>query len=73
MLETVCAELLITGLLAVNKEKIEVDQNNVHHLYSKNSTYIVPDKFSIADANCETKKINKDLTSEMSFFIKKIN
>ena len=73
MIETVCAELVLTGLLRVNTELVQVDKNNVYHIYKENSSYVIPDNRALASVECDTRKLNENMSDQMGLFIKKLN
>lgn len=71
MIESMCAELLLTGLLHISGEKVKVDSNNVHYVYRDNSTYVIPKDSEIAIKKCGSVKFTSDVSEKMSLFIKK--
>jgi len=74
MLENICAELVLTGLMSLNQNVVIHHDNNVFDSYPKNSTYIVPnDKDLLTKMDCNKVIYNKNISNKMNLFIKKIN
>ena len=73
MIETVCAELLITGLLRLNTDVVNIDKNNIYHIYKDTSAYIIPESKSLASVECSSQKLNENMSDQMGLFVKKIN
>ncbi len=75
-MDTLCAEVLLTGLLWVNGKTIDLDKRNqVYISYQNQEAYVVPDEYALITANCTKKeRVPTNLSkSVMQNYIKKIN
>lgn len=75
MVENLCAEVLLTGLLWVNNKTIDLDtRNQIYISYEKNEAYVLPDDYSLIINKCEKEKLVKSFNkSTMKSFVTKIN
>lgn len=75
MVESICAEALLTGLLWVNNKSIDFNTNkNYYESYTNQVTYVLPDDYSLELNECINEKLSKKIPNkEMKEFIIKLN
>lgn len=74
-MDTLCAEVLLTGLLWVNGKTIDLDKRNqIYISYQKQEAFVVPDEYALITANCNKEKFPTNISkNNMQNYIKKIN
>lgn len=61
MFESMCSEVLLSGLLYINNKTIDrMDHNDVHIQYSAVS-YVVPDELSLLTKQCNNEIVIKKI------------
>lgn len=60
MLESSCAEVLLTGLLWINGKTIDLDTRNNTYVNNGSSVYVVPDKVSLYQNKCQGERVIED-------------
>lgn len=75
MVENICAEVLLTGLLWVNNKTMDFDKRNKIYInYENNQAYVIPDDYSLITNKCEKEMLVKSIDkTTMKSFITKIN
>lgn len=75
MVENICAEALLTGLLWVNNKSIDLNTSkNYYESYTNQITYVLPDDYSLALNECINEKLSKKIPNkDMKEFIIKLN
>ena len=73
MVDMICAELLLSGVLAIHGKSLDQSvDNDIIYRYPK-ITYVVPDRYNIEGNPCKGEKILKEKGIDMSAFLKKVD
>jgi hypothetical protein len=70
MLDAMCSEVLLSGLLYINNKSMDHMKNNDVFIQYSNVSYVVPDKTSLLTSPCNNEVIVKKVENMSSLIIK---
>jgi len=73
MLDTICAELLLSGILAIKGPRADLNKDNEIIFQRKGIINVVPDRYNIEANPCNGEIILSKKGIDMSAFIKKVD
>jgi hypothetical protein len=68
-----CAELLLSGILAINGKSLDYDANSGITYKTAKVSFVLPDRYSIEGNPCINEQIHKKDGVTMKSFLKKID
>ena len=73
MVDMICAELLLSGVLAIKGPRSDLDKDNNVIFERTKVTYVVPDRYNIENNPCKSEQILSKKGIDMSAFIRKVD
>ena len=73
MVDMVCAELLLSGVLAIKGPRADLNKDNNVIFQRKKTTYVVPDRYNIEANPCRRERLQSRRILKMPAFIRKID